>query len=1538
MGGDENRIEIIIDAAETKSAAKSATEANQRLSEFRKALDAFKNGVGDLNKTIETNTTTVANFNTFLKDFSVKLNDNLSKMQESVIKDFEPRLEKNLENMVARAINKVEAKTSAPGKESRSRSEPKAGAGAPVNNVATVAQPKGYESPDAIMRETIDSVRKRIIDPLTGAVQEATTQKTKTTTTRVERFQEERDDGEIVNVERKINDVVHSVSKIGSITDALNKTKFTDNPVEQYLEDINKKWKSTDPDLPDFAGSISDAIEKSTASHTWASPMDQFSKTMQKPIENIYGSGTGYGKPVKEKGEKKSNNWADPSNMLRREITGALIALHVIKVVAGNSQVAASGFNMISNAIGHLLNVALLPMIPIFSMFAQLIHQVANVINSMPYGIRLLIGGLVMWKATSTLIASMPIREFGSGIEQLKENLKGGSDTLNKFGEVVKALINFMNSGLRSGRVQGLAEWVGGKIRGKRAAGGPVRDGEPYLVGEKGPEIYVPTRHGTDDEKAMLRRHADMLSSQFPSAAKNLDQIAFTAGGYRTHQSGIYTPYPDVIALNRDQYGLSPEDENWERKKREFAARNGIHPPGTEHKSATLWHEFGHHIEEMIRRGVYGDEIKREFDELHRSNLDRATVSEYATSPGTGEYDEGFAEAFAAHYFSPDELSEKSPYLRKVSEILDKIKFRARGGPVLGQGAYIVGEKGPEIFVPKTSGSIIPNHKIGRAEGGDVEAGGGLPFGDLLGGIGVGIGVGGLTALLTGSVGLGSLVGAGVAIGPAAIAQSMSTIISSDIGQQVVGSLNVLTGTISSLFAPLAPIFGILSVALGVVTGLKGGGGGGDRGAETTAKVGNAINSTVSRGNFGIQSVINTGNMGTNKMLSMILVRLAGCLRVAPCDGANFGGAETTVIAGLLPAILASIIAIPQGINTKLGEFITEATVKIKSIWEPIPQPEALQDRVAKIRYQIETVGAVPIAENVSARIQYTIVTTGTIPEVTNRVATLEYVETVRPLTEEQVRAAIERVSNIAERYPIEIETSLKAIEPADIALLTERIETLAAVDPVEIKVKILADGTPEFTFKEVPRVISIADIRTADVSKLSPVRAPTTLYVPEGTVPLLPAGISAKLPVVYDTSRSVLPSIKDPIKLPMNPEISGFVGDGKGGYKASGRFNGGFVDMSGAKIPGWEYIGNGMYKKIGAFEGPIEFKVAEGFKLSDLFSLEKLKEAGKGFGGIVGFGILDGLKEFMTTGKINWGDFFTRNVVYLVAGGVIKMFAGAIVAEVVGAISLGVLAHEVKGLFDPIIQRALDGVDGTGFLGNLFHRLFMPENSQGVTNILGPVMGGLLVSTVETGLEILSNTPLGQKLVTAMQSAFANAGDLGNILSMGQNLAIILNPGTDLITKMEAFNNLFKKTVDGGIPVDVKMDVESMTQTIKSVASTINSDGTYTYKPTGSTQPIGTNPVSPDGTPIQGPLKPDGSFALGGPVAAGGLYLVGEKGPELFAPDVGGQIIPNNKIGGGGGSNVTINQTYNVTTNNPKELTDTVMRELKMELARVKM
>ena len=57
--------------------------------------------------------------------------------------------------------------------------------------------------------------------------------------------------------------------------------------------------------------------------------------------------------------------------------------------------------------------------------------------------------------------------------------------------------------------------------------------------------------------------------------------------------------------------------------------------------------------------------------------------------------------------------------------------------------------------------------------------------------------------------------------------------------------------------------------------------------------------------------------------------------------------------------------------------------------------------------------------------------------------------------------------------------------------------------------------------------------------------------------------------------------------------------------------------------------------------------------------------------------------------------------------------------------------------------------------------------------------------------------------------------------------------------------------------------------------------------------------------TPELNAMRYRGARASGGPVAGGGSYLVGERGPELFTPGTSGNITPNNALGGG---SITVN------------------------------
>ena len=61
------------------------------------------------------------------------------------------------------------------------------------------------------------------------------------------------------------------------------------------------------------------------------------------------------------------------------------------------------------------------------------------------------------------------------------------------------------------------------------------------------------------------------------------------------------------------------------------------------------------------------------------------------------------------------------PLAKGIGNVLRGIPFMAMGGPVSSGSPYVVGEQGPELFVPHASGTIVPNNKM---SGGGASSGG----------------------------------------------------------------------------------------------------------------------------------------------------------------------------------------------------------------------------------------------------------------------------------------------------------------------------------------------------------------------------------------------------------------------------------------------------------------------------------------------------------------------------------------------------------------------------------------------------------------------------------------------------------------------------------------------------------------------------------------------------------------------------------------------------------------------------------------------
>jgi len=59
------------------------------------------------------------------------------------------------------------------------------------------------------------------------------------------------------------------------------------------------------------------------------------------------------------------------------------------------------------------------------------------------------------------------------------------------------------------------------------------------------------------------------------------------------------------------------------------------------------------------------------------------------------------------------ESKKDTPLTESLKQVIFGLEKREMGGPVNAGQPYVVGEKGPEVFVPRNSGGIVPNNKYG---------------------------------------------------------------------------------------------------------------------------------------------------------------------------------------------------------------------------------------------------------------------------------------------------------------------------------------------------------------------------------------------------------------------------------------------------------------------------------------------------------------------------------------------------------------------------------------------------------------------------------------------------------------------------------------------------------------------------------------------------------------------------------------------------------------------------------------------------------
>lgn len=144
------------------------------------------------------------------------------------------------------------------------------------------------------------------------------------------------------------------------------------------------------------------------------------------------------------------------------------------------------------------------------------------------------------------------------------------------------------------------------------------------------------------------------------------------------------------------------------------------HATGKVDQLAEAWKKFGEGFQDVLTnqmvdgfnkglRGMldaFGDMIKRMLAQAAAAKLSQTLLGGFV-SIGKA------AAGWSSPYAGGGETADVGGFYD-----LEAAGYRAAGGPVTGGSAYVIGERGPELFVPSVSGQVVSNEDLAQAAGG----------------------------------------------------------------------------------------------------------------------------------------------------------------------------------------------------------------------------------------------------------------------------------------------------------------------------------------------------------------------------------------------------------------------------------------------------------------------------------------------------------------------------------------------------------------------------------------------------------------------------------------------------------------------------------------------------------------------------------------------------------------------------------------------------------------------------------------------------
>jgi hypothetical protein len=143
-----------------------------------------------------------------------------------------------------------------------------------------------------------------------------------------------------------------------------------------------------------------------------------------------------------------------------------------------------------------------------------------------------------------------------------------GDSILGFFKNITDKIANFNIVDIVKGGAKELWNSLLGSSTEARANGGPVNQGKPYLVGERGPEIVVPNSTGTvipdvsklvSNNEPSVSQVTDTVTNNKPSVSQVTDTVAKTIGATDTsftNLSSVLTQISEQMQIQQQKYDI----------------------------------------------------------------------------------------------------------------------------------------------------------------------------------------------------------------------------------------------------------------------------------------------------------------------------------------------------------------------------------------------------------------------------------------------------------------------------------------------------------------------------------------------------------------------------------------------------------------------------------------------------------------------------------------------------------------------------------------------------------------------------------------------------------------------------------------------------------------------------------------------------------------------------------------------------------------------------------------------------------------------